>query len=522
MSPPVATPAPIVSFAPLVFAAALCTAAAGPAAPWPQFRGPGGGGVAREGAAPPPEPGAANLAWKVPLPPGHSSPVVAGGAVFITGLEGGRLVTLGLDRTDGGLRWRAEAPEVRLEKVHQTSSPAAPSPLWHGGRLFVYFGSFGLLAYDAATGEELWRHELPTPESLYGTACSPIAYGENVILVLDDDADLPDSKLSRSRVAAFRLADGGLAWETPRPSLRSGWSTPAIWARGGGAGDELVVLGSGRATGYEAATGAERWTLGGFSRETIAVPVVGGGRCYIASAQLGGGADKVIDPEPFWRALLGFDSDGDGAVAADEMTEHFTYPLRPELPPGHPGYGIPLPRDPVARRERQRGIFGWVDKDRDGRWTEAEWRDHLAAKGGRPMLVAVEPGGVGDIGDSHVAWELNRSVPEVPSPLFYEGRIYLARNGGLLAAVDAASGEQIYRERLPGAGGGYSASPVCAGGLLYLLSEGGQLSVVEAGAEFAARHRFDLGERASVTPAIDADTLYVRTEGHLWAFRVPG
>lgn len=500
-----------------VLTMAMLGAAPAAVAEWNQFRGPNGSGLAPAGARPPVRIGEQTLAWKTPLPAGLSSPVVGGGRIFLTALEGERLLTIAIDEAAGDEIWRRAAPGTATERVHQTSSPAASTPLLVGGRLFVYFGSFGLICYDL-DGDEIWRRAIPTPESLYGMSTSPIPCGDTLILVLDDQGDLPGSKLSRSRVVAFRQSDGETEWETPRPLVRSGWSTPAIWRHAGG--DELVVLGSGHAHGYDPGSGEERWFATGFSRETIAVPVTGDGKVFFASAQLGGGADEEIDPEPFWRAILQFDRDGDGRLDPGEMTEHFTYPLRPELPVGHPGFGIPLPGDPERRRERQRGVFGWVDRDRDGFWTRREWEDHLAAKRNRPILMAVRPGGEGNIDDSHVVWELNRSVPEVPSPIYFGGRIYMVRNGGLIAAVDAESGDLIYRERTRG-GGGYTASPVAAGGHLYVVSERGQISVVKAGNAFDEVHFHELGEAVRVTPAINGNTIYFRSASHLWAFRRP-
>ncbi|MDP7106646.1 MAG: hypothetical protein QGH41_06185, partial [Roseibacillus sp.] len=97
-------------------------------------------------------------------------------------------------------------------------------------------------------GTEVWKKPLPTPRSLYGSSTSPIAYKNLLILVIDDDANLPKSKLSKSRIVALKRATGETAWETARPFLRSGWSTPTIWKHQ--EADELVVLGHGRVVSY--------------------------------------------------------------------------------------------------------------------------------------------------------------------------------------------------------------------------------------------------------------------------------
>ena len=441
--------------------------------------------------------------------------MLAGDRIFLTGFDQNRLVTLAIDRANGKVAWRREAPEVAVEKVHPTSSPAASTPHSDGERVYVYFGSVGLLCYDHE-GKEQWTKRLPPPKSLYGMATSPIAHGDKLILVLDNDENLEDSKLSQSKIVAFNKATGEQSWETARPFVRSGWSTPAIWEHGGS--KELVVLGSGCVASYDPDTGAEKWRATGFSPESIAVPVMGNGHVYISSAQLGGFADEKIDPQPFWEAVMRFDGNGDGRLERGEMTGHFTFPLRPELPPEHPGYGIPLPDDPGQRKGRLDGMFGWVDKDKDGFWTREEFAANMAVRQGKPTLMAIRPGGEGDVTSSHVAWELHRNIPEIPSPIFYENRLYLVRNGGILAAVDATNGTVLYSERL-GSSGQYSASPVAANGHLYLVSNRGQISVVKAGDSFDLVHQHDLGEPVFVTPAIDKSTLYIRTETKLWAFR---
>ena len=481
---------------------------------WTQFRGPDGSGVARE-CKPPLQIDLESLAWKVPVPPGLSSPVLSAERIFLTALDGGRLVTLALDKKSGKRIWSKEAPEVAIEKVHKANTPASPSILVDAQHVIVYFGSFGLICYDHE-GKEQWNRPIPPSKSLYGASTSPIAYQDNLILVLDNDQNLKDSKLSQSKIIALKRATGEPVWETQRPIIRSGWSTPTIWKHE--QGDELVVLGSGRVVSYDPESGEEKWFAMGFSRETIAMPVQGNGKVYISAAQLGGGADDKVDPKPFWEAILRFDKNKDGKFGRAEITTHFTWPLRPELPLGHPGFGYPLPSDPARRRDRQKGIFGWVDKNRDGFWTEEELSTHMATRRGRPILMAIKPGGSGDIAESHIAWELNRSIPEIPSPLFYQDRIFLVRNGGTLAAVDPTKGKLLSRGRLGGTGQ-YSASPVAANGHLYLLSDEGMISVVKAGAEFQLVHKHQLSEPASVTPSIDANSLYVRSEKHLWAFR---
>jgi outer membrane protein assembly factor BamB len=229
-------------------------------------------------------------------------------------------------------------------------------------------------------------------------------------------------------------------------------------------------------------------------------------------------ADEKIDPKPFWDSLLPFDKNGDNKIERKEMTGHFTFPLRPELPLGHPGYGIPLPKDEKEREKRRDGFLNWVDKNRDGFWTREEFEANLSSRNSRPILAAIRPGGKGDITSTHVAWRVKSSIPEVPSPVFHDKRIYLVRNGGLFSAVDTDKGKMLYRERLGGSGY-YSASPIVANGHVYTVSDQGVVSVLKEGDEFQVVHELELGEMTFVSPAVDRDTIYFRTEKHLMAYR---
>ena len=133
------------------------------------------------------------------------------------------------------------------------------------------------------------------------------------------------------------------------------------------------------------------------------------------------------------------------------------------------------------------------------------------------MLVAVKPGGKGNVTDSHVEWEFNKGIPEVPSPILHDHRVYMVSNGGVLTCVDAGKGEMLYRTRLGGLGQ-YVASPVVAGNNLILTSEEGLISVIQTGDEFKALGQFELGESIQVTPALGKETFYVRGKENLWAF----
>src|SRR5262245_35605235 len=107
---------------------------------WPQFRGPGGSGVA-DGQKPPIEFGPQkNVKWKVAVPSGYSSPIVVADMLVITAFDEGQLYTIAYRRQDGKELWRAQADAKSLEGYHKTEgSPAASTPATDGQRIVSYF-----------------------------------------------------------------------------------------------------------------------------------------------------------------------------------------------------------------------------------------------------------------------------------------------------------------------------------------------------------------------------------------------
>ena len=169
----------------LAMAMPLGAAADDAPARWPQFHGPGGNGIAEGKQAAPVEFGPEKgLLWKTPLPVGHSSPAIWGERIFLTGFrpEEKRLETLCLDRASGRILWRRPVPAESIEPVHEVSNPAAPSPVTDGKAVFVYFGSYGLVAYDFE-GRERWRKPLPMVKTFMnqGSGTSPILAGDRLL-----------------------------------------------------------------------------------------------------------------------------------------------------------------------------------------------------------------------------------------------------------------------------------------------------------------------------------------------------
>ena len=156
------------------------------AATWPQFRGPNCAGVS-ESDQPPVQFGpGTNQLWKIALPPGLSSPCIWEDRIFLTGFADQKLETLCVRRSDGKILWRQFVSIEKVEEVNPDSSPASGTPATDGQRVYVYFGSFGLLAYDFE-GREQWRKPLPLVVSLNGSGTSPVVIDGLVIVNRDQE-----------------------------------------------------------------------------------------------------------------------------------------------------------------------------------------------------------------------------------------------------------------------------------------------------------------------------------------------
>lgn len=150
----------------------------------------------------------------------------------------------------------------------------------------------------------------------------------------------------------------------------------------------------------------------------------------------------------------------------------------------------------------------------------------IVASGRAPErpIFAIRPGARGNItlsadarSNASVAWSWTQRGSYMPTPLAYDGLVYVLANQGLFDCYDLATGAEVYRQRLPHQGSGFSASPVAADGRIYLSSEDGDIFVVKAGRTFALEATNPIGEPLMATPAISGGTMFVRAERHLYA-----
>jgi len=451
---------------------------------WPQFRGPNGSGHAADKHPLPADlADAKNLVWKVELPSGHSSPIVQGDRVYVTGVRDKKLLTLALDRATGKTVWEAEAPYKTLEVIHPTGgSYAQATPVTDGDNVISFFGSSGAFCYDRA-GKLLWHHAMGPFNNDFGAASSPLLVGEQVIIAQDHDSD--------SFLLALDKYTGKVRWKTDRSEFRRGFSTPIVWEVAGKR--QLVVVGMLRVVGYDLDTGRELWTVRGLARLVNPTPVVGPDNVlYLSAWTMGADPSDKIELPPFAEMLAKVDTNKNGTLEESEIKE-------------------------TVLNTR----FGAFDRNKDTHVQpdEYEAQRQIFAQA-RNVVLAIKPGGQGDLTASHVLWSYSRSIPYVPSPLLYDGVLFLIKDGGILTCLDAKTGKELSQERVFG-GGKYHSSPVLGDGKLYLVNQEGLVNVIEARAKWKALGRTKLEGAVHSTPAIADGRIYIRTAQQLVCFGLP-
>lgn len=134
---------------------------------------------------------------------------------------------------------------------------------------------------------------------------------------------------------------------------------------------------------------------------------------------------------------------------------------------------------------------------------------------GGNVIMAIKPGGRGNVTSSHVAWRYDKSAPYSSSPVIVGDYLYSVKNGGIMTCLNAKTGEVAWQERLP-ARGEYYASLLAADGKIYALSEDGEAAVVAAKPTYELLSFNKLGERTMATPSIADGRLFIRSDDNLY------
>jgi outer membrane protein assembly factor BamB len=131
----------------------------------------------------------------------------------------------------------------------------------------------------------------------------------------------------------------------------------------------------------------------------------------------------------------------------------------------------------------------------------------------QPQLWAIKLGGKGDVTETHVAWQVRKQVPAMSSPILVDDLIYMITDQGVLTAVDALTGETAWQQRVSG---NYSASPLFAGGKLFLSNREGRTTVIAPGRQYQEVAANDVDGQLMASPVALEGALFLRTPTHLY------
>ena len=296
---------------------------------WPEFRGPTGQGTSTAIGLPTEWSATKNVAWKVPVPgAGWSSPAISGGRIFLTtgvpNASGGvSLRALALDVASGRALWETEvfsATEASVKPVHSKNSPASPTAIVEGDRVYLHFGHHGTACLDRA-GKILWRNHSLRYDPLHGNGGSPALAGDRLVFNSDGTKD--------PFVVALEKATGEVAWKVPRGiTVKSYFSfcTPLVISVNGRI--QIITPGSGAVWALDPKDGREIWRVRyGEGYSVVPRPVFAHGLLFIATgfnradllAIRPDGAGDVTDTHVAWRTTKGAPLTPSVVVAGDEL-----------------------------------------------------------------------------------------------------------------------------------------------------------------------------------------------------------
>ena len=413
---------------------------------WPQWRGPGGQGIAAASGLPTEWSESKNVTWRAAVPGrGWSSPVVAKGKVWMTTAidrpASAEEIKERLKKNTGSqplnvaaeVSLRAVCVDLKTGKllhdvevlhqknpqwIHALNSYASPTPVLSGDRLYCHFGTYGTVCVDTRTAKVLWTNRETKLMHENGPGSSPVLW-KNRLIFHCDGSDV-------QYVAALDTTTGKLAWKTNRSGrmnanaqLKKSYSTPLVAKLNGR--DQLISPGANWLYSYDPASGKELWKLKygflGFS----------------------------IVPRP---------------VVSDDTIYMCTSYMKSQL-----------------------------------------------------LAIRFE----GESRQPYIAWRATRQIPNRPSPLLVDGRIYLISDGGVATCLNAKTGAQIWQERISGK---YSASPTFADGKIFLHSQDGKTTVIAPGDRLKVLATNTLDGRQMASAAVVDGALLLRTDKALYRIEV--
>ena len=456
---------------------------------WTQFRGPNGSGVSTSKGVPETFGPTKNVVWKTELPAGHSSPVLTRDRIFLTAHDKEKLFVICLDRQTGKILWQKEAPRAQAGRLQNVNGPASPSPVTDGTNVYVFFQDFGMISYDPM-GKERWKLPLGPFNMFYGFGASPILVDDKVILPIDQDNP-------SSYMVAVDKDSGKIRWKIDRPIVISGYSTPIVYKPADGP-KQIIVPESFQLSAYSVADGKRVWWVRGLACEMKSIASHDSEYLYIngwgfPQNQPG----RQVPTISFEEGLAAYDKDKDKLITKAEITAA--------------GGTTPMDKMLVA-------AFEAFDMNRDEKLNARDWEVFRAMMASENGLLAIKMGGKGDQTANAIRWRYTKPVPQVPSTLLYQGVLYMINDSGILLSFDPATGNVLKQGRLHGAIDKYFSSPVAADDKVYLIGQGGQVSVLKAGGDWQVLAVNELDDECYATPAIADGHIYIRTRSALYSF----
>jgi outer membrane protein assembly factor BamB len=399
-----------------------------------------------------------------------------------------------LDAATGEELWRRDFATGRLLEIHQSNSHASSTPAADDERVYVYFSTLGMLALDAATGDDVWQRDLPVPYFVFkwGPGMSPVLHGDKVLFCQDDDL--------APAFYAFDKRTGEIVWQDDRSDMAVNYTHPVICETE--TGPEIVLAGTRQLIGYDPDSGQRLWHANVLLRNIKTTPVCLEGVIYI-SLQSGGIANQ-------WLASVDRYEKGnsDGKLTKDEVQAFVG-----EVPVPEAFYKKTFDRgdkngDGVLEGEELDLAFLNADNFAGARFDAENPADEY--------ILAVRGGGRGDVTQTHLLWKHpTKQTDHIVSPLVIDGRMLLVKAGGISTCYEIDKGEMLWGPKRINNAGEYFASPVSGDGKIYVAGENGHVVVLAAGPELEVLARNDLGESILATPAIADGRIFIRTRTKL-------
>ncbi len=473
---------------------------------WLQFRGVNCCGIAARDCKPPSDFGPGkNVLWKITTPEGYSSPILIHDNLIITGVirDEKKYLVLNINPYNGTVKWQKEILVDVLENVHPISTPAAATPASDGEYIYCFFPTLGLVCYDL-DGEKKWESPVQFYPVAQGSGTSPVVYKDKILLNHDN--------YSNPRLLAFNKSDGTQLWEFKfpiSPMITSmSWSTPVIW------NNQAIIHRLDEIAGIDLDTGEPVWHFD-VGSTGVATPVVVGDTLFVNAWMIRGDEEVLGEVIDFQKMFADGDADHDGRLSGEEFLRSY-----PE--------GVCIhDRKIEGVTTGTRVVLYWgqisaFDGDGDNYLSAEEWGkfEELMADYADHGTVAFRLGGTGNITLSSTLWKSGLNVPQIPSVIVSKGLLYMVKVGGIVTCFNSGDGEVIYTGSL-GAPGPYLSSPLLVDGKLFMASYNGRITILKEGSAFEILNQINLGEKIGASPVAMGNTLYVRTEGHLYAFDNP-